>query len=129
MTQLDFDVIEERAAAATPGPWEAIFNRHGDPLVVQEGQGLFGAIAEPCTGPDDYGRANTHFIAHAREDVPALVEEVRELQKQIAAMRAVLQAAQAIHASTVLFSTTAEVDSKLLWALKEAVCAYEMGES
>jgi hypothetical protein len=84
MTELDLDEIEARANAATPGPWEAYFTLHGDPMVVEQGQGPFGAVTLPSTAPDDYGKANAEFIAHAREDIPALVQRVRELEQTLA---------------------------------------------
>lgn len=70
--------IKARAEAATPGPWYHVLS----------------AIVGTTTRPDDdnttcicnteWGNAtnvqpNAEFIAHAREDVPALLEEVERL--------------------------------------------------
>lgn len=69
---LDLDVIEARANAATPGPWGALSPRaDGASPVTRAG----GAWIAPFTAEDD-----AEFIAHAREDVPALVDEVRRLR-------------------------------------------------
>ena len=69
-----------RAEAASPGPWKAFvegrdhesgssFIRVGDGAARRDDIELSGAT------PADYD-----FIAHARQDVPALVEEVRRLR-------------------------------------------------
>lgn len=55
LADLDLDAIEARVAAASPGPWVIT----GD---------------NPCSNGDG------PFIAHAREDVPALLAEVRRLR-------------------------------------------------
>jgi hypothetical protein len=93
MTDLDLAAIRARAAAATPGPWL------GDPTgtvcaavdVVPDGQG--GEILPPdgpmevaeCYRrelPDERAR-NADFIAHARSDVPALLDALNLLEVQI----------------------------------------------
>lgn len=86
---LDLDAIEARVNAATDGSREA------------DGA---GSIWQELDNDDDrclyhhmvYGTDNDHFadaefIAHAREDVPALVARVRELE---AAMRSFVFIAQ-----------------------------------
>lgn len=90
---LDLDAIRERADAATPGPW---WPWHRGQYVGWE-----IAVGEPDEDgrptarlPDDMrtdiGRAeDARFIAAARTDVPALVDEVERL-------RAVADAASAI---------------------------------
>lgn len=78
----DLEAIEKRADAATPGPWHPYFTLHGDPFVVDDsGSGLAGQVCALSVAPDDYGRVTAEFIAHAREDVPALVAEVRGLRE------------------------------------------------
>ena len=80
------DEIEARANAATEGPWEegerCVFTLDGAPVVsddmVHYAHGMAGEGV--CHGED------AEFIAHARQDVPALV----------AALRAVLE----LHAPT-----------------------------
>ena len=78
---LDLDAIEARAEAAQAGPWEyagsGIVNGQ---KAVSWGYPKF--VADTWEGSDRNPKsdANGEFIAHAREDVPALVAEVRELR-------------------------------------------------
>lgn len=89
---LDLDAIEQRAAAATPGPWwvvrdnadgfygEDAYNVHGgENVAIAQG----GPVEDggPDVGACD--RADAEFIAHAREDVPALVAEVKRLHADV----------------------------------------------
>ncbi|TDX78703.1 hypothetical protein EDF35_1917 [Rathayibacter sp. PhB151] len=87
---LDLDAIEARANAATVGPWRiivqnsraAVIGYHPlDPLlrVVDPDEITVGTISR------GEGRDNVDFILSAREDVPALVAEVRRLREQLAA--------------------------------------------
>lgn len=75
VTDLDIDAIEERANAATPGPWETAYDTgesiHAEPTLYAPGN---VEIAATFRADDD------RFIAHAREDVPALIAEVRRLR-------------------------------------------------
>lgn len=96
--KLDLDAIEARAKAATLGPWtvrrtdarfDVLYHRthvvgsgiHNDPV------GLPVCTIDPpdpkVVHPED--RAVAAFIAHAREDLPALVAEVRRLRAGIKA--------------------------------------------
>jgi hypothetical protein len=79
MNQLD--EIEARANAATEGPWEAAVYEYG----MQDGR-------IRVTSPSDSGLynlaedvlpADAAFIAHARTDIPALLDTVREQQEEI----------------------------------------------
>jgi hypothetical protein len=69
--------IEARCEAATEGPWEVAWKT--DFIWQLDGDGdRFGPIAEA-----HYAEGNHHnnatFIAHARDDVPDLLAEVRRL--------------------------------------------------
>ncbi len=83
MNNAELDAIEARAKKATPGPWEWTHHPH---------DGDEPTFATSLDTTDDKGilfhnawwginLANNKFIAHAREDIPALVAEVR-LYKQ-----------------------------------------------
>jgi hypothetical protein len=87
---LDLDAIEARANAATEPPWYVIEkdDANGWPLAtwylgfsktgVHEYLGVgsrSGLTVEDAANDAD-------FIAHAREDIPALVARVRELEKE-----------------------------------------------
>jgi hypothetical protein len=117
MTEEELKLIEDRAAAAIPGPWawrislkgktvhleaqisglEFVmgFNRYGmssaKPMVQKDGI-MVGAdeltqIIPRREHHADWCRAISHpdadFIAHARQDVPALVAEVRRLKAEL----------------------------------------------
>lgn len=70
---INLEEIEARANAATPGPWEAFDN------YISTGDEIF---ADVHSSNPMYGDASndTQFIAHAREDVPSLLEEVKRLR-------------------------------------------------
>lgn len=99
MTDEELSAIEARASRAAPGPWEdaegsvwengqrrvdeAFVRRPGDSVAVAS------SILNPCADPRDVPSQDTAiFIAHAREDVPALVTEVRRLSADLTAMTA-----------------------------------------
>lgn len=76
--------IEARANAATPGPW-TIGEKFREALI--DGRPAGDACPIVCAAPaNEQGYAwwksgNAAFIAAAREDVPALVAEVRRLRR------------------------------------------------
>lgn len=88
MTALDLDAIRARADAATTAPWHPVglpWN-FGRPFVVAGSLdphlGTFICDLE-TVGTDvgnDNAVADSDFIAHAREDVPALIAEVARLR-------------------------------------------------
>lgn len=64
-------------AADSTGQWEAWFNFHGDPYVVESGRGQFGTVATVATVPEDYGRARAEFMGAANPaTVLALLDEL-----------------------------------------------------
>jgi hypothetical protein len=83
LTEKELNAIEARANAATAGPW-AMAEYHprtmllypiGNP-VTQE------LLAYPIQGGEN-SQNNAAFISHAREDVPALLAYIRELQQEV----------------------------------------------
>lgn len=94
LTEEELTIIERRAAAATPGPWRSFAegrdHTSGDDFIRT------GGLDDAC--PDLYLRRDSpdrtglvpapiedqDFIAHARQDVPRLVAEVRRLRERIA---------------------------------------------
>lgn len=70
---IDIKEIEARAAKATNGSWyeenRKIYSPAGN-LVLDAASGL-------CS------KGDTDFITHARQDIPALIEKVEELQNSI----------------------------------------------
>lgn len=80
MTPKRVEGIRARAEAATPGPWCT------DSWEIYQGTeyvpGVSLWIGETCrgTGSPEQDRADAEFVAHAREDVPALLAEVQRLK-------------------------------------------------
>lgn len=79
MTENELNDIRNRASRATPGPWQTVNEGKMTSSVTQSPGGYGKAI----TG---WGRvlqwnADAEFIAHARTDVPALVEQVKRLRE------------------------------------------------
>jgi hypothetical protein len=69
---MDVKMLEEirkRAEAATPGPWREVN------LYIESGDAN-ERLAEVCESVD------ATFIAHAREDVPKLLAEVKRLKQE-----------------------------------------------
>src|SRR5690606_21978359 len=86
MTPEQLAAIRARAEAATPGPW------HDD----QDGM-VYSTCQPGCAvviNDIDLAVEDAEFIAHAREDIPALVAEVERLQVELARVRPVVEAAR-----------------------------------
>lgn len=101
MTDEELDEIQKRADAATPGPWRwgcwntfflssepddmrARNTLEHDPALPQDSAGVQTpeqrgrrVLSVEDDGPSLEDRM---FIAHAREDIPALIAEIRRLQ-------------------------------------------------
>jgi len=84
-TQTDLDAITARSNAATPGPWVERSVGYVFATATSERAAESGYIGTPVVDTfmwPEHGPANQVFIAHAREDVPALVAEVRRLRAE-----------------------------------------------
>lgn len=92
----DLDAIEARLNRATSGPWRVKEQdqkqiHRGTVQVQEDGRGI-EVIAECyCGAYDGHGLRNADLIAHAPEDLAALIEEVRYLRGERAAVVAWLQ--------------------------------------
>lgn len=78
MKPVDVEAIRARANAATAGPWEAYLDpevERYDPAVCANGRVVARLEAE--TEWDD-----VQFIAHARQDIPAMLEEIEALRRE-----------------------------------------------
>jgi hypothetical protein len=97
MTDAELDAVEARANAATKGPWRVdemdmyIFGGDGHMVASNcptedrwqvRGAGAEGSGQRPAGSQD----ANAEFIAKAREDVPALVAELRIAMAKLQAL-------------------------------------------
>ncbi len=91
LTDQQLDQIAARAQAATPGLWgsyrdlDGVYTIQARPRISRHGQETDGDIATLAAGrSESESYANARFIAHAREDVPALLAEVRRLRAEVA---------------------------------------------
>lgn len=80
--RLDLGAIRDRVTAATPGPWTALHRHVGLTADDDETAGLGLEIEGP---PEAWNRgqfargADATFIAHARQDVPALLAAIERV--------------------------------------------------
>lgn len=108
MTDLDLTGIRERAAAASPGPWEAGVEVGvlGASLVIRDARRSAVRLRDGVTTTPDAA-----FVAHSREDIPALLAEVDRLT------------ARAERAEAALASIAALVDERGRWLESDDVLA------
>jgi hypothetical protein len=83
---LDLAALQTREAVATPGPWyteeEMVQTNWIDPLWPEDDQaGWTVAECYNLGGKEGHGKANAAFIAHAREDIPALRAALEQAQQ------------------------------------------------
>ena len=80
MTEQELAEIEARANAATPGPWDSAYGMTGTFVFeVLNEDDAHCTIAELSRFNQ---RNDAAFISHAREDIPALIAEVRRLRQR-----------------------------------------------
>jgi hypothetical protein len=79
----ELDTIAARVAAATAGPWLSYFegrdHTSGDSFIRTAAHDLY-ISSDEYVGGGGHFLADLDFIAHARQDVPRLLEEVRRLR-------------------------------------------------
>jgi len=82
---IDLDAIKKRCEAATKGPWIArhrcFLCSNTDDEHAGLGLDIDGLPTPMLRGMLQRG-ADAQFIAHAREDIPALVAEIMKLQEE-----------------------------------------------
>ena len=77
--KLDLKAIKERCDAATPGPWSACREAYSeDAHHLYTGKWVWYEYTKSTF----WSKEDMDFCAHAREDVPKLLEEVEKLQRQ-----------------------------------------------
>ena len=74
--------VELRAGAATPGPWTSMIEGRDH----TSGSSFIRTSSEDIE-LDGATVADQDFIAHARQDVPMLVAEIRRLRAEVASSR------------------------------------------
>jgi len=75
--------IRARVEAATPGPWE-VDDKYSDQFVVCELDEYVAVSASTDADIGLDGRADAEFIAHARQDIPDLLDERDMLIQRLA---------------------------------------------
>ena len=78
LTDQQLDAIEQRTKAATDGPW-TLHEDDGDTFRAPAWE-VQAATGEMVARVRDWASADAEFIAHAPEDVHALLAEVRRLR-------------------------------------------------
>ncbi|MDA8311047.1 MAG: hypothetical protein M0Z46_10635 [Actinomycetota bacterium] len=90
-TDLDLAAIRARCDAATPGPWaQGMAGYKLLPEVDYHAAFGFIIVSDDLSDDGQRGVADAAFIAHAREDVPALLAENERLREALVAARAEL---------------------------------------
>ncbi|MET3981614.1 hypothetical protein ABIB62_004230 [Mucilaginibacter sp. UYP25] len=83
MSKEELDQVEQRCLRAQKGPWKAYIEGRdhesgSDFIMTGEGEGRGEDIELLGATNSDYD-----FIANAKQDIPILIREIRELQQQI----------------------------------------------
>lgn len=85
MRRPNLDAIRRRLAAATPGTWKT-GDRFGSGSLGSSTAVISGSLPPLHLDKHRNGRADAAFIAHAHQDVPALLEALGEAHGQIASL-------------------------------------------
>lgn len=83
MTDEELNAIGQRCSCARPGPWISFVegrDHHSGSSFIMVGEGKQRTDDIECVGATV---ADQDFIAHAREDIPRLIEEIRKLRASI----------------------------------------------
>lgn len=86
LTDEQVRAIRERAEAATPGPWRASFRASFDDYWIVEPPAWCTELLSVCVvgAPQSPNvLVDSVFIANAREDIPALLDHIRDLEAEI----------------------------------------------
>lgn len=90
LDESDLVTIESRAAAASPGPWTSYVEGRdhwgGDDFIQisknDDEPDMYVMVHAVGPGLTQASLADRDFIAHARQDIPRLVAEVRRLRAE-----------------------------------------------
>jgi hypothetical protein len=77
----ELEAIRRRCDAATPGPWKSFIegrDHTGGSSFIMTGSGKSRGKDIELSGATN---ADQDFIAHARQDIPRLLEEIESLKK------------------------------------------------
>jgi hypothetical protein len=90
LTQEQLEAIRQRAENATPGPWEWSGDKFGDIVVYSPERRGFHNNGGEIAQLDFGSQSDATFIAHARTDIPALLEHIAELEAELGKYRKIL---------------------------------------
>lgn len=85
------DEIRARCDNATPGPWQPsngasnvdyAYPDHVRWTRVGDDGRRYTSFVASCSGHGCHNNADAHFIAHAREDIPYLLQRIAELEQK-----------------------------------------------
>ena len=77
---LDLEAMKRRCAAATKGMWIHANTRDwASHIVCTEEEDIATASEITSEGPVGLRAVNAEFIAHAKQDIPALINEIERL--------------------------------------------------
>ena len=89
----DVEGIEARAKAATAGPWiegqPGNFRIYGPANMGRQSGPLFEGLG---VNDNEILRANVSFVAHTRQDIPALVAYIGRLEAENQRLKTVVEA-------------------------------------
>jgi hypothetical protein len=124
LTGRRLQAIKERAARATPGPWECQVKGVNTTIEAQDGKKW---IAQAVLGTYGIGnvRENAAFIAHTREDIPILVAEVERQRAEHVALAEQLRQTIAERDNPSQRAMLA-ADERYAWAERENVILREL---
>lgn len=88
LTAEELQAIKRRVASATPGPWfvqHVPFNGFDDPIITTANGTYVAQTAYDMQSDtlDHNVDEDAVFIAHSREDIERLLEEIRYLRSQL----------------------------------------------
>jgi hypothetical protein len=111
LTQKQLEAIRQRAENATPGPW--YLDDSNRELWNNDGKNFIGSIR--------LEKDDTTFIAHARTDIPALLDHIAELEAELARLK---DALIEISELSDEFFNVEVIDDQPTFVLKEGLEAY-----
>jgi Ead/Ea22-like protein len=121
LTQEQLEAIRQRAENATPGPWETC---EISKLSHAKWFGVLGGESDDSLidiGVDTLNEADATFIAHARTDIPALLDYIAELEAELARLK---DALIEISELSDEFFNVEVIDDQPTFVLKEGLEAY-----
>lgn len=86
MNQEQLNAIKERVEKTTPGPWIVAPEKcgpEGQSVYESDSFGWICEVGDPYPRGNNRPQENMEFIAHAREDVPALITEIERLREAL----------------------------------------------